>query len=106
MRWPIEVLLQELGLGDYQMIAEDGIVSHLHVCCLAHLMLTHRSLLGLGAQATKANRQVQLPPMNLRAARRCVSRSPGSRSIDLCEEQSTTRYEQDCASSVWRRENR
>ncbi len=70
MRWLIEVLFkelrQDLGLGDYQMIAEDGIVNHLHVCCLAHLMLTHQSLRGLGEQAMKANRQVQLPPMNLR----------------------------------------
>jgi transposase len=67
-RWLIEVLFkelrQDLGLGDYQMIAEDGIVAHLHVCCLAHLMLTHQSLRGLGAQATKANHQVTLPPMN------------------------------------------
>jgi hypothetical protein len=72
-RWLIEVLFkelrQDLGLGDYQMIAEDGIVKHLHVCCLAHLMLTHQSLRGLGAQARKANRQVELPPMNERRER-------------------------------------
>jgi SRSO17 transposase len=70
MRWSIEVLFkelrQDLGLGDYQMIAEEGILKHLHVCCLAHLMLTHQSLDGLGAKARKANTQVTLPPMSQR----------------------------------------
>jgi len=70
MRWSIEVLFkelrQDLGLGDYQMIAEEGILKHLHVCCLAHLLLTHQSLDGLGAKATKANKQVDLPPMSQR----------------------------------------
>lgn len=72
MRWSIEVLFkelrQDLGLGDYQMIAEEGILKHLHVCCLAHLLLTHQSLDGLGAKATKANKQVELPPMSQRLA--------------------------------------
>ncbi len=70
LRWTIEVLFkelrQDLGLGDYQMIAEEGILKHLHVCCLAHLLLTHQSLDGLGAQARKANTQVTLPPMSQR----------------------------------------
>jgi SRSO17 transposase len=70
MRWSIEVLFkelrQDLGLGDYQMIAEEGILKHLHVCCLAHLLLTHQSLDGLGAKARKANEQVDLPPMSQR----------------------------------------
>lgn len=70
-RWSIEVLFkelrQDLGLADYQMLAEDGIVHHLHVCCLAHLLLTHRSMMGLGAKAiTKPHQQVTLPPMNQR----------------------------------------
>jgi hypothetical protein len=69
-RWLIEVLFkelrQDLGLGDYQMLAEDGIVHHLHICCLAHLLLTHRGLIGLGAQAKRATEQVKLPPMNER----------------------------------------
>jgi hypothetical protein len=71
-RWLVEVLfkelVQDLGLGDYQMLAEDGIVHHLHVCCLAHLLLTHRSLGVLGAKATEANKQVTLPPMSMRLA--------------------------------------
>ncbi len=70
LRWNIEVLFkelrQDLGLGDYQMIAEEGILKHLHVCCLTHLLLTHQSLDGLGAKATKANKQVDLPPMSQR----------------------------------------
>jgi SRSO17 transposase len=70
LRWNIEVLFkelrQDLGLGDYQMIAEEGILKHLHVCCLAHLMLTHQALDGLGAKATNANQQVTLPPMSQR----------------------------------------
>jgi SRSO17 transposase len=70
VRWLIEVLFkelhQDLGLGDYQMLHRDGILRHLHLCCLAHLLLTHRCLSALGAQATRANQQVNLPPMNQR----------------------------------------
>jgi SRSO17 transposase len=69
-RWPIEVLFkelaQDLGLGDYQMLQKDGIVNHLHVCCLAHLMLTHHSLHGLGEKARKPKEQVELPTMSNR----------------------------------------
>ena len=69
-RWMIEVLfkelLQDLGLGDYQMLQKDAIVKHLHACCLAHLMLTHQSLQGLGEQATQPHKQVQMPTMSKR----------------------------------------
>lgn len=72
MRWLIEVLFkelhQDLGLGDYQMLHRDAILAHLHLCCLAHLLLTHRCLIALGAQAIHANQQVKLPPMNQRLA--------------------------------------
>lgn len=71
-RWLIEVLFkelaQDLGLGDYQMLQTDGIVRHLHVCCLAHLLLTHHSLEELGAQARKPNKKVELPTMSQRLA--------------------------------------
>jgi SRSO17 transposase len=71
-RWLIEVLFkelhQDLGLGDYQMLHRDGILRHLHLCCLAHLLLTHQCLKGLGAKATQAQKQVELPPMNQRLA--------------------------------------
>jgi SRSO17 transposase len=72
LRWNIEVLFkelhQDLGLGDYQMLHKDGIVHHLHVCCLAHLLLTHQSLTALGAKARKPNKPVPLPPMSRRLA--------------------------------------
>jgi SRSO17 transposase len=71
-RWLIEVLFkelhQDLGLGDYQMLHRDGILRHLHLCCLAHLLLTHQCLSALGAQAIKATKQVVLPPMTQRLA--------------------------------------
>jgi SRSO17 transposase len=70
LRWNIEVLFKELevdlGLGDYQVLSEEGILKHLHLCCLAHLTLTHHSLEAVGAQATKANKTVRLPTMNQR----------------------------------------
>jgi SRSO17 transposase len=69
-RWLIEVLFkelaQDLGLGDYQMLQTDGIVHHLHVCCLAHLLLTHHALQGLGEKARKPDERVELPAMSQR----------------------------------------
>jgi SRSO17 transposase len=71
-RWHIEVLFKELreslGLGDYQVIGRDAIERHLHLVCLTHLVLTHHSLSAGGAQARKANVQVDLPSMNARLA--------------------------------------
>lgn len=69
-RWGIEMLFkelrQDLGLGVYQVQHETAIVHHLHLCCLAHLLLTHRSLLALGAQAKKPNKDLALPPIRQR----------------------------------------
>lgn len=69
-RWAIEILFRELrtdlGLCDYQVLEEDAIVRHLHLCCLSHLMLTHHAMEGDGAQARKANQEVDLPPMSQR----------------------------------------
>ena len=71
-RWLIEVLfkelVQDLGLGDYQMLQTDAIVNHLHVCCLAHLLLTHHTLQGLGDKAREPHKQVEVPTMNQRLA--------------------------------------
>ena len=71
-RWLIEVLfkelVQDLGLGDYQMLQTDGIVRHLYVCCLAHLLLTHHTLQGLGAKAHKPHQQAETSTMNQRLA--------------------------------------
>jgi SRSO17 transposase len=70
LRWKIEVLFKELevdlGLGDYQMLKEEGILKHLHLCCLAHLVLTHHGMEAVGAKARKANKLVLLPTMQQR----------------------------------------
>ena len=69
-RWSIEVLFKELkeqlGLGDYQVISQEAILKHLHLVCLAHLLLTHRAMEGLGEKARKARAQVPLPTMKHR----------------------------------------
>jgi hypothetical protein len=71
-RWAIEVLFKELrgdlGLGDYQVLSKDAIQRHLHLCGLAHLLLTHHSMDVVGAQARKVNTEVSLPTMNERLA--------------------------------------
>lgn len=69
-RWRIEELFKELrsdlGLGDYQVMSREGILHHLHLCGLVHLMLTHHSMEAVGAQARKANHEVPLPPLSCR----------------------------------------
>jgi hypothetical protein len=70
-RWWIEVLFKELrgtlGLGSYQVLDERKIVNHLHLCGLAHQVLTHHGLCAGGAKAeawkTKAR---PLPPLSQR----------------------------------------
>ena len=52
--------------GDYQMLKETAIVHHLHLCCLAHLLLTHRSIDALDAQAMEPHKEVSLPPFGQR----------------------------------------
>jgi len=69
-RWNIEVMFkdleQSLGLGDYQMLHERAIVNHLHLVCLAHLMLTHHAMDGVGAKAITSNKEVRLPSVEQR----------------------------------------
>lgn len=69
-RWDIEVMFKELrsdlGLGDYQMLDERAIVRHLHLCALAHLLLTRHAMERMAEQARKANHEVALPPMSIR----------------------------------------
>jgi SRSO17 transposase len=69
-RWNIEVMFkdleQSLGLGEYQMLHERAIVNHLHLICLAHLMLTHHAMNGIGAKAIKSNKEVRLPSIEQR----------------------------------------
>jgi len=69
-RWRIEVLFKELesdlGLGDYQVLNHRGIVHHLHVCGLVHLMLTHHGMDAVGAQARKVNIEIAMPSLSRR----------------------------------------
>lgn len=69
-RWRIEVMFKELecdlGLGDYSMLSHKGIVHHLHLCGLVHLLLTHHGMEAVGAQARKANTDVTLLSLRTR----------------------------------------
>ena len=69
-RWHIEVLFKELrsslGLCDYQVLSRHAIERHLHLCGLAHQLLTHHSLVAEGAQAKQENKEVDLPPLRER----------------------------------------
>jgi SRSO17 transposase len=71
-RWNIEVLFkdleQSLGLSDYQMLHERAIVNHLHLVCLAHLLLTHHAMDGIGAKAIASNTEVRLGSIEQRIA--------------------------------------
>jgi SRSO17 transposase len=69
-RWNIEVMFkdleQSLGLSEYQMLHERAIVNHLHLVCLAHLMLTHHAVNGAGEKAIPSNKEVRLPSVEQR----------------------------------------
>lgn len=69
-RWNIEVLFKELksslGLGDYQVLSRNAIERHLHLCGMAHQMLTHHSLTAQGAKAKLEKTEVSLPTMSER----------------------------------------
>ena len=41
-------------------------LSHLHLVCLAHLMLTHHAMDCASAQAIQSNKEVRLPPIEQR----------------------------------------
>ena len=47
-------------------MSREGILHHLHLCGLVHLLLTHHSMEAVGAQARKANHEVPLPPLRRR----------------------------------------
>lgn len=66
-RWGIEVMfrqLKDLGLGDYQMLRLKAIRKHLHLTALAHLLLTHHAMAGVGAQARTPHTDLELPRWN------------------------------------------
>ncbi len=63
-RWPIEIAFkdqkQHLGLGDYQTRSLRGVVTHLHLVAIAHVLLTHHAVKALGAKAKKKNTVLQI----------------------------------------------
>lgn len=69
-RWHIEVLFKELrsslGLCDYQVLSRNAIVRHLHLCGMAHQLLTHHSLMAQGAKARQKNTEVSMQPLSQR----------------------------------------
>jgi SRSO17 transposase len=68
-RWDIEVLFKDLkgtlGLGAYQVLSEQGVRHHLHLCALTHVWLTRQSLDALDAKARKA-KELSLPALSER----------------------------------------
>ena len=69
-RWHIEIMFKELrsslGLCDYQVQSRNAIERHLHLCGMAHQLLTHHSLMAQGAKAKEKNKEVSLPPLRER----------------------------------------
>ena len=69
-RWQIEVLFKELrnslGLCDYQVQSRNAMERHLHLCGMAHQLLTHHSLTAQGAKARTKQCEVSLPPLRER----------------------------------------
>jgi hypothetical protein len=59
-------LRSSLGLCDYQVLSRHAIERHLHLCGMAHQLLTHHSLTAQGAKAKEQNEEVSLPPLRER----------------------------------------
>jgi hypothetical protein len=68
-RWEIEVaikgLKQRLGLGQYQCRYYEGMVHHLHLSLLAHLVLTFAELQRRGQKAYKRTAALNLPSIRV-----------------------------------------
>ena len=51
-RWSIEVFFKDskqlLGLGQYQNLSYEAVVTHLHLVCFAYALLTHIAMEGKG----------------------------------------------------------
>ena len=82
-----------LGRGNYQVLHEQGIRNHLHLCGLAHLLLTQHSLGAVGAQATKEPKDVLLPPLSqrLEALRDVIRREQIERVLKRTRQKSSRR---------------
>jgi SRSO17 transposase len=68
-RWEIEVvtkaLKQRLGLGQYQFRYYEGMVHHLHLSLLAHLILTTAELQRRGSKAWTNSATLELPSVSI-----------------------------------------
>ena len=68
-RWEIEVvtkaLKQRLGLGQYQCRYYEGMVHHLHLSLLAHLILTAAELQRRGPKAWTNRATLELPSVGI-----------------------------------------
>lgn len=56
-RWSIEVFFKDskqlLGLGQYQNLSYEAVVTHLHLVCFAYALLTHVAIEGEGAHGQR-----------------------------------------------------
>ena len=56
-RWSIEVFFKDskqlLGLGQYQNLSYEAVVTHLHLVCFAYALLTHVALKGEGVKGQR-----------------------------------------------------
>jgi hypothetical protein len=56
-RWSIEVFFKDskqlLGLGQYQNLSYEAVVTHLHLVCFAYALLTHIAMEGEGAKGQR-----------------------------------------------------
>ena len=56
-RWSIEVFFKDskqlLGLGQYQNLSYEAVVTHLHLVCFAYALLTHVAITGDRAQGQR-----------------------------------------------------
>lgn len=68
MRWSIELFFKEtkqlFGLGDYQNLSYEGAVRHLHLMCIAYLLLTHTGAPACAQGQAKEERLCVSPRIN------------------------------------------
>ena len=112
-RWNIEVLFKELrnslGLCDYQVLSRNAIERHLHLCCMAHLLLTHHAIKDAGAQANEKDNEVTLPHFNerLENLRNSIRREQARRFLKRIKNRDARQsYEPFSANSKSRHKNR
>lgn len=75
-RWRIEVFFKDakqlLGLGQYQNLAYQAAVTHLHLVCFAQTLLTHLAISGDGAQGKPSPMAAQASTESLQTRLRAL----------------------------------